>query len=300
MIAEGSQSDLISHARAVREMTRLGLLPQAAGFVDEEVKQLTASSRKPEVEKARVEVLRTEIDALQNKLILAQQRQQLFRPSYHQPEAEDHSQRVNNIKQKAVSQLGQDIWVLEKTNYKRNGFFVEFGATDGVLLSNTYLLEKEFGWNGICAEPNPKFHEQLRANRGCIVSQHCIAGKTGEQVEFILADAFGGMRRYADDDQHQEKREAYRLSGEVAIMTTISLDDFLKHYNAPREIDYLSIDTEGSEYEILASFPFDEWKIRLITVEHNFTDRRSDIRALLEKNGYRCTEMQWDDWYEIV
>ena len=59
------------------------------------------------------------------------------------------------------------------------------------------------------------------------------------------------------------------------------------------EIDYLSIDTEGSEYEILAAFPFEDWDIRLITVEHNFTPMREDIRTLLERHGYVRQEDIW-------
>jgi hypothetical protein len=84
------------------------------------------------------------------------------------------------------SQLGQDLCVLEQTNYKKGGF-VEFGATDGVLLSNSYLLEKEFGWQGLCAEHNPKYFKQLQKNRNCTVNEACIAGETGKVVEFVTA-----------------------------------------------------------------------------------------------------------------
>jgi hypothetical protein len=135
--------------------------------------------------------------------------------------------------------------VLEKTGYKREGFFVEFGATDGVVLSNTLLLEKQFGWNGICAEPNPKFFKELSKNRRCIVSNACIGSLSGEKIEFIFADAYGGMKKHADSDMHQAKREAYYAQGETALLTTISLHDFLTQYKAPKLIDYMSAAVPG-------------------------------------------------------
>ena len=60
----------------------------------------------------------------------------------------------------------------------------------------------------------------------------------------------------------------------------------LTKYNAPKEIDYLSIDTEGSEFEILNNFDFDRHQIKVITCEHNFTPMRSKIFDLLIRNGY--------------
>jgi FkbM family methyltransferase len=122
----------------------------------------------------------------------------------------------------------------------------------------------------VVAEPNPELFAQLQRNRSCIVSSDCIAGETGKTVEFIAADEFGGFAEYADHDMHADKRQAYAESGKVLELTTISLHDFLKKSKAPKTIDYLSIDTEGSEYEILAAFPFEKWDIRLITAEHNF------------------------------
>ena len=96
---------------------------------------------------------------------------------------------------------------------------------------------------------------------------------------------------------HVARREAFRAEGRVIRLPTISLDDFLKKYNAPRSIDYMSVDTEGSEYEILKTFPFADWDIRLLTIEHSFTPLRQQIRTLLEGHGYVCTEREWDDWY---
>jgi len=297
LVLPNADTRLLGEARAVRESVQLGLLPQAAKLMDAQVATVKEAAR---LDKSRLSIIETELELLHSELSLAQQRQQLTSPeagARDETAATESADWRTRLQQKAVSQLGQDLWVLEETDYKREGFFVEFGATDGVLLSNTWLLEREFGWKGICAEPNPKFFEQLKKNRGCDVSDAYIGGHTGATVEFILSDAYGGSSEYAADDQHAAKREAYRQAGQVMTMVAVSLNDFLEQHGVPRDIDYISIDTEGSEYEILSTFPFDQWRVRLFTIEHNFTERRKDIRRLMEQNGYTCQEAKWDDWY---
>jgi FkbM family methyltransferase len=290
---------MTAETRAVRESIRMGLLLQAGKLMSGQL-NLAKSNHENNSLQVELTILQTEVDLLHHELSLAQQRQQLHKSTSksHNQVHLGSSEWKEDLKNKSMAQLGQDLWVLERTNYKRNGFFVEFGATDGVLLSNTWLLEKEFGWQGLCAEPNPKFFSQLQRNRVCKLSSQCIGGITGKQVEFIFADAYGGSQEYAEDDQHKDKREAYRAAGHTAQLNTISLHDFLIEHKAPKDIDYLSIDTEGSEYEILENFPFDLWNIRLLTVEHNFTKRRKDIQTLLEIHGYHCHAERWDDWFE--
>lgn len=279
---------ILGRARDINEKLALGLLPDAAAALDQSLDQMAGDQS---ITSGQAEIFRIQMDLLSGALALAQKRQQLS------PDSDQAGTQDKDTRNRANSQLGQDLWVLEQTGFKRDGFFVEFGATDGVLLSNTLLLETEYGWNGICAEPNPQFFAKLRRNRNCRVGPDCIMGRSGQMVEFILADEFGGAAEFADYDSHASKRAAFRDSGEVITLQSISLDDFLKKYDAPRTIDYLSIDTEGSEYEILKAFPFADWDIRLLTVEHNFTPIREDIRILLEGHGYTRTEMQWDDWY---
>jgi FkbM family methyltransferase len=241
------------------------------------------------------------MELLQHELVIAQRRGQLkMKPQQQDPIplslAEANAQWELDLRSRAVSQLGQELWVLEKTSFKHGGFFVEFGATNGILLSNTYLIEKEFGWKGICAEPNPHFFKELQDNRSCQLSAACIGAKTGESVEFVFADVYGGMVKDALSDSHGPKRQAFQENGETAVLTTISLHDFLVTQDAPKNIDYLSIDTEGSEYSILETFPFERWNISLLTVEHNFTQQRAKIRSLLKSFGYQCHEANFDDW----
>lgn len=281
---------LLARTRHVREASRLGLLPEAAELIERAAENIAKDPIDPTHQLA---IIRSDISLLKHELSIALMRNQIYADA-----GSEHSK--NGLANRAVSQLGQDIWVLERSNYKRNGFFVEFGATDGVSLNNTWLLETEFGWSGICAEPNPNFFAKLEKNRRCTVSDACIYATSGEVVEFILADVYGGIADFAASDDHTDKRMAYKAEGEVLYLETVSLDDFLTAHNAPREIDYMSIDTEGSELAILSAFPFEKWQIRLLTIEHNFTPARAEIRALLEGHGYTCTERQFDDWYELT
>jgi FkbM family methyltransferase len=197
----------------------------------------------------------------------------------------------------------QDVFALYETKYKKGGYFVEFGATDGKTISNTYLLEKRHGWKGILAEPNPIWHDDLIKNRVCHISKKCVYSESGKEIEFIASNVpdISGIKEFASKDEHAENRN----KGKTILVPTISLVDLLDQYNAPNEIDYLSIDTEGSEYHILeAFFESNKYTIQVITVEHNYiTEDRNNIYKLLSKNGYvRKLSMfsRCDDFYTKV
>jgi hypothetical protein len=103
---------------------------------------------------------------------------------------------------------------------------------------------------------------------------------------------------------HTSGRTTFQGADQNAIeytVETISLTDLLDQRGAPTEIDYFSIDTEGSELEILEAFDFSRWRFNAITVEHNYVSAsRNAIYDILTANGYTrvCTELaQWDDWY---
>lgn len=205
-----------------------------------------------------------------------------------------HGATHENIK----AQIGQDIFVLFALNWKRSGFFVEFGAANGVDLSNTYLLEKDFGWKGILAEPAEVWRADLERNRSVSIDFDCVWKETGCTLLFEVADQaeFSTLSRFKHSDSHGTTR----ASGVQQTVKTVSLQDLLERHGAPHEIDYLSIDTEGSEYEILCAFDFGRYDISVITCEHNFSPKRSLIYDLLTRNGYvRVYEglSRWDDWF---
>lgn len=122
--------------------------------------------------------------------------------------------------------------------------------------------------------------------------------RTDEELEFnAVSDAyFSTIDSFTDHDNHSETRN----SGQKYSVKTNSLFDLLQKQKVPPVIDFLSIDTEGSEFEILKDFDFSRYSFMVITCEHNFTLNRERIFELLTCNGYsRIHESfsQHDDWY---
>lgn len=192
----------------------------------------------------------------------------------------------------------QDLWAAFELNSRRNGYFIEFGAMDGVFWSNSYGLEKQLGWNGIVSEPARIWHPAINNNRDCAVDRRCVWTKTGETIRFNQTPLTGlsTIDSYSESDRHAH----HRVDGKRYDVETVSLTDLLDFWKAPRRIDYLSIDTEGSELDILKAFDWDSYEIRLISVEHNRSEKREQLFALLSAKGYRRKFEAFsgnDDWY---
>ncbi|MEO7100694.1 MAG: FkbM family methyltransferase [Luteolibacter sp.] len=124
---------------------------------------------------------------------------------------------------------------------------------DGITLSNTYLLEKQFDWTDIVAEPNPVHWEAIRENRHCLVSRECVTERSGESVAFLVAanSEYSRMESVVPDDSHE--KEGRRGDVRRILVQTLSLNDLLEHAGTPADPDFLLIDTEGSELLILKS-----------------------------------------------
>jgi len=190
----------------------------------------------------------------------------------------------------AKSQLCQDFWVVYLLDLlgptaPREGFFVEFGGYDGITLSNTYLLEKAFGWRGILAEPAPAQAAACSRSRACVVDSRCVWHTSGQRIEFNEVpghEELATATSYESADMHAATRAGTKR---VVEATTVSLNDLLAEHNAPDTIGYGSVDTEGSEYDILAAFDFRRHRFLVLSVEHNFTAARDQLEILLGGAG---------------
>lgn len=204
------------------------------------------------------------------------------------------------------SAQGQDDFVIAALGGMRNGFFVDSGASDGVSGSNTYRLEREFGWRGICVEPNDELFARLKGNRAATCVNCCLYESEGE-VDFLeAAGVYGGIVGEYDPSLLRFVKEQFRAELPVAADGSVRpvrkparrIGDVLGEHQAPSTIDYWSLDTEGSELAVLRGFPFEEYRVRAITVEHNRSPLRGRIRAYLESRGYVCVrDLGIDDCY---
>lgn len=204
------------------------------------------------------------------------------------------------------SQCGQDRFIYENFfQMKRGGVFVDIGAHDGISLSNTYFFEQQ-GWSGICIEPIPEIFNQLKNNRRCLCIQGCV-GKEAEAIPFLrifgdppnLEMLSGIVENY--DPKHLERiqKNISDLGGSSTLISVRSLDlTKLLIENGIFYVDYLSIDTEGGELDILKSIDFSQIEIDVISVENNY--HINGFKEFLEPLGYVLVhQLEQDEIYRI-
>jgi FkbM family methyltransferase len=183
---------------------------------------------------------------------------------------------------KSYSQFGQDVHVVNNIyKNKRNGYFIEVGAYDGVTDSNTFLMESDYGWKGIVVECNPTWFENIIKHRNCIFFPYAVYNKDNNVLPFY--NTGHGLSGLVETNHHKD----IQTYAKVINVYTKTLTSILSNANAPRFIDFLSLDTEGSEYEILKTHDFEKYLFGYICVEHNnIEENRKKIRELLESKGY--------------
>lgn len=146
---------------------------------------------------------------------------------------------------------------------KKNGFFVEIGVLDGIRHSQSYFFEKNLNWDGIVVEPHPVWYDRIIENRKCKFATTPISD-INQTETFICREepAFSSLKK---DSLH------FQNSPIVAeyVMQSLTLTELLKIHNAPKVIDFISVDVEGSELIILNKFlNDDEYLVNLISFEH--------------------------------
>jgi len=184
------------------------------------------------------------------------------------------------------SEHGQDKWLNEFIFHnQRGGTFVEFGAIDGIITSNTLFYEKELDWNGVLIEANPvNFAKLLDSGRRAIKVQAAVGPHWAPLMSFTHVPAVAGWGGLSAtiEKEHLERIQSYG-GGVDFLMPVTPLDDILRTCGV-KAIDYLSVDVEGGEYDALRDFDFGAFPTRIVDVEDNFGSGR--VHEIMERHGF--------------
>ena len=194
------------------------------------------------------------------------------------------------------SHIGQDQWVAEVYRGQRDGYFLDFGAFDGRTTSNTFFLEKNLGWNGICVEPHPLYFAKLCEVRSCIAVNSALWPISRLSLQLHDAHGLSRLAHIAENDANAARR--LPVTQGVVLVDTLNPVELLQRFNAPSEIHYLSLDAEGAEVAIIEAMDFYKFHFGLLSIEHNHDQFAKDtVRHIMAFHGYECCELRNDDLF---
>lgn len=211
------------------------------------------------------------------------------------------------------------------------GFFVEAGALDGQMLSNTLWLEREWGWRGLLVEPDAfSYSHLLTKHRKAWTSNTCLSPSgftnTSVHVSLSLSPLYASPRWYMKGASHElgvslrdPSAQSYLNTGieSYSVVNCFPLTTYLKALNVTT-VDLLSLDTQGSEISIIKTIPWKEVRVRVVVVEivapefdHDFVEymrvrgftlvgRYNDYIFVLEGDPALARLRAHEGWYLVV
>lgn len=178
------------------------------------------------------------------------------------------------------------------------GSCMEIGACDGIFVSNSLIFEQQ-GWNCICVEPNKEYYTRLSKNRKLTANYACGLQDI-DDVDFTIFDLQGGNQSAISSlqvDQRLVSSHTHLITDSFKEKVNIrTIDTILKEFPLIINLDFLSIDTEGTELDVLKGFDINKWKPKLFVVENNFDDPY--ITEYLNTFGYiKDKRIEVNDFY---
>ena len=190
-----------------------------------------------------------------------------------------------------------DKKMLKYINYN-NGTYIEVGANDGILQSNTYFYEKKKNWSGLLIEPIYKKFLQLKKNRSgknffanyALVSFNYKKKKIFLEYSDLMTTTISKKNEIDINNNITTGKKHLNIYEKEKIFSakTTTLNSLLKKNNMPEVIDFFSLDVEGYELEVLKGINFNIYKFRYILVE--CINNSKKIKNFLQINNYKFVE----------
>lgn len=198
------------------------------------------------------------------------------------------------------SQFGEDK-ILHEIFQKKNGVCVEVGANNGVDDSNSYFFE-QLGWTCVLIEPNPMLCHEIRKVRNARLYECAASSEFGSATLYIAegAERAHGVSTISSNPEIHNQIKSYGFSERPIQVKTRTLDDLLLESNLAGSIDFVSIDVEGHELQVLEGFSIESWKPSVFVIEDNSNHENDEVRKYLKKYGYEVFKRTGvNDWYAL-
>ena len=197
------------------------------------------------------------------------------------------------------SQFGEDKFLAEIFNNKTNGVCVEIGANDGINDSTSYFFEK-LGWTSILIEPNPILCQKIREIRNSILYECAASSSDGTTLLYVAegAERSHGVSTISNDKETHNRIKNYGFTTKPIQVNTRTLDNILIDAKLNSQIDFISIDVEGHELEVLNGFSIEMWKPTILIIEDNSNFEDTSVSDHLKELGYvKFMRTGVNDWY---
>lgn len=189
-------------------------------------------------------------------------------------------------------QFETDKHILEYFPDKRNGVAIDVGAVDGRYMSNTLYFEENLDWTVLCIEPNPTYYTSLTTNRKHTLNV-AISSRNRKDVDFHIYTMSDGNQSSISSLSTDQKLidyhlDEYNIKFEESIIKVQvqTLNECLKKFTH-RPIDFVSIDTEGTENSVLRGFDIDLYQPKLFVIENNWEENTQGVTEYLSYFGYK-------------
>lgn len=197
------------------------------------------------------------------------------------------------------SQFGEDKILFEIFQRKTSGVCVEVGANNGVDDSISLFFEK-IGWKCILVEPNPSLCRGIRAVRNALIYECAASNRSGVGTLYVAEGAVrsDGLSTISTNKEDHDRIKNYGFVSRPVQVRTMTLDEILTDAQINGDVDFISIDVEGHEYEVLEGLSLERWKPMIMLVEDNSNFENNIVSNYLKKFGYvRFLRTGVNDWY---
>ncbi len=197
------------------------------------------------------------------------------------------------------SQFGEDKILFEIFQGKTRGICIEVGANNGVDDSTSLFFER-MGWKCILVEPDPSLCQEMRSKRNALIYEYAASNRTDMVNLYVVegAERAHGLSTISANREDHDRIKSHGFASRPVQVRTMTLDEILMDAQLDGDVDFISIDVEGHEYEVLEGLSLEKWKPIIILMEDNSNFENNIIRNYLKKYGYiRFLRTGVNDWY---